>query len=341
MILGVTGLHGAGKDTVAQLLVEKNFFHISLSDFIREEAKKRKIPITRENLVQLGNEIRSESGSSVLARRALEKVEDGENYVITSIRNVDEAKKILERENATLINVTAPQTERLRRLIERNREKDPKTINELTKAEEKEMSDDPSAMQMHKVMKMAKIIINNDGTIDKLKEKVNKMVEDYLYKLQPSRPSWDEYFMQIAETIKLRSNCLSAKKGAVLVKDKRIISTGYNGSPKGIKHCNEGGCIRCTQRHLGKIKSGVFSEPCICCHAEENAIVQAAVHGISTDGATLYTSFTPCVNCAKMIINAQIKEVVGKTIYPDDAGTKLLKDAGIKFRLFKSKHKFS
>ncbi|HLC74330.1 MAG TPA: cytidine/deoxycytidylate deaminase family protein [Candidatus Nanoarchaeia archaeon] len=159
------------------------------------------------------------------------------------------------------------------------------------------------------------------------------LVEDHLYELVRQRPSWDEYFMNIADVVKLRCTCLSASKGAVLVKDKRIISTGYNGSPRGIKHCNQGGCVRCTQRHLGKLKSGNYSEPCVCCHSEENAIVQAAVHGISTEGATLFTTFTPCVNCAKMIINAGIREVVAKIEYPDDVGIQLFKEAGVGFRL--------
>ena len=94
--------------------------------------------------------------------------------------------------------------------------------------------------------------------------------------------------------------------------------------------------MRCTSRHLGNIKSGVYSEPCICAHAEENAIVQAAYTGMSTKGATMYTTFTPCVTCCKMIINAGIKRVVGKVKYPDDAGLQILKEAGIKFEIMKS-----
>ena len=337
MILGVTGLHGSGKDTVAQLLIEKNFYHYSLSDFIREEAKKRKIPLTRDNLVALGNELRTKFGNKVLALRALEKVQDGENYVITSIRNVDEVHAVLSCEDAILINVVSDRSTRLKRMVSRNREEDPKTIQELKEKEENEMSDNPAAQQLHKVTKMANVTVANDGTLEHLRKKIDRLVENYLYKLQPSRPSWDEYFMQVAETIKQRSTCLSARKGAILVKDQRIISTGYNGSPKGVKHCNQGGCTRCTQRHLGKIKSGVYSEPCICCHAEENAVVQAAVHGISTEGAIIYTTFSPCVTCCKMIINAHIKEVIGKVQYPDDAGLKLLKQAGVKFGLLKAK----
>lgn len=335
MIIGVTGLYGTGKDTVAQLLVEKNFFHISLSDMLREELKERNVPLTRDNLIDVGNELRQKFGYSVLAEKALAKVKDGENFVITSIRNPDEAALILQEVDSILVNVTTPIDIRLARIIERDRVGDPKTVEELKEKEKKEMSDDPSAQQLHRVMKLAKVTLKNDKGMDELRKKVDKLVKDYLYKLQPSRPSWDEYFMDVAEKIKLRSTCLSARKGSVLIKGNRIISTGYNGSPKGIKHCNAGGCIRCTQRHLGKIKSGVYSEPCICCHSEENAIVQAAVHGISTEGSKLYTTFTPCVNCAKLIINAGVKEVVGKTVYPDDVGMRLLKEAGVKFRLFK------
>ena len=333
MIIGITGLYGSGKDTVAELLKEKNFFHISLSDMLRDELKSRKKAVTRDNLIAVGNELRQKFGSGVLAERALAQVKEGENYAITSIRNPEEAKIIAARTDAVLVKVEAPIKERLRRIIARRRETDPTTLEELQAREKQEMSSDPAAQQLHTVMKMANVTIRNNVTLDELKSKVDMLVEDHLYELVRQRPSWDEYFMNIADVVKLRCTCLSASKGAVLVKDKRIISTGYNGSPRGIKHCNQGGCVRCTQRHLGKLKSGNYSEPCVCCHSEENAIVQAAVHGISTEGATLFTTFTPCVNCAKMIINAGIREVVAKIEYPDDVGIQLFKEAGVGFRL--------
>src|SRR3989344_5509641 len=244
MIIAVTGLNAAGKDTIAEFLQEKNFTHFSLSDFIREELKRRKVALTRDNLFLVGTELRTTFGNDVLAKRALNSVKDGENYVITSVRNVDEVKTILQRSDALLIKVEAPIKERLRRLVARKREGDPITLEELKLKEKEEMSDNPSAQQMHKVLKMAKVTVDNSGTLDALGKKVDRLVEDYLYKLVRARPSWDEYFMQVAEIIKLRSTCLSASKGAVLVKDKRVISTGYNGSPRGIKHCNLGGCIR-------------------------------------------------------------------------------------------------
>lgn len=149
-----------------------------------------------------------------------------------------------------------------------------------------------------------------------------------------TRPGWDEYFMNIAESVKTRSNCLSRPKGAILVKNKQIISTGYNGTPRNVKNCNEGGCKRCLDRKEGKINSGEDLDKCACNHAEENAIVQAAFHGVSTEGATMYTTHTPCTTCAKMIINAGIARVVSREDYPDELGTDLMKEAGIMLEKF-------
>lgn len=335
MIVGVTGNYASGKDVVAEILTEMNFFHVSFSNLIREELKKEKKKINRDNLIQKGNELRRKHGANVLARLALEKVQDGENFVFTSIRNPAEVKKLEEREDFILVKVTAPDAIRLQRIIKRSREGDPRNIRELREKEALENTSDTNSQQLQIVAKMAKVTITNDSTIERLREKIRKFVEDWLFKLQDSRPDWDHYFMDIAHAVKIRSNCMSAKKGAIIVRNKQIVSTGYNGSPKSIQHCSEGGCQRCTSRHLGRIKSGVYSEPCICCHSEENAIVQAAHNGISTKDAVIYTTFTPCTACAKMIINAGIREVIAKVEYPDDIGTKLLKAAGIKLRVLK------
>jgi dCMP deaminase len=333
VILGVTGNFAAGKDAVAEILQKMNFYHVSLSDMIRDELRSRKKEITRDNLIEMGNEMRREHGASILAARALEKVKDGENHVFTSIRNPEEVKLLQQREDFALINVIAPDNVRLARIKARAREKDPMTIEELRAKEARENTSDPASQQLNKVASMANIVLKNDGTKEQLEAKVTRIVKDWLYKLQESRPDWDHYFMNIAEQVKLRSSCLSAKKGTLIVLDKQIISTGYCGSPKGIKHCTAGGCPRCTSRHLGKIKSGVYSEPCICAHSEENAIVQAAYNGIATKGATMYTTFSPCVTCCKMIINAGITRVVGKVKYPDDVGLNMLKEAGVKFEI--------
>lgn len=143
------------------------------------------------------------------------------------------------------------------------------------------------------------------------------------------RPDWDHYFMAIAEVAASRSNCSRRHVAAVLVRDKRIISTGYNGTPRGIKNCNEGGCPRCNSN----VPSGEGLTECLCCHAEENSIVQAAYHGIAVAGATIYTTYSPCLLCSKMIINAGIKEVVYKQRYSiDSTSMRLLAEAGVKVR---------
>ena len=143
------------------------------------------------------------------------------------------------------------------------------------------------------------------------------------------RPSWDRYFMDIAHVAASRSNCSRRQVAAVVVRDKQIISTGYNGTPRGIKNCSEGGCPRCNS----DVPSGQGLHQCLCSHAEENAIVQAAYNGIMLKGATLYTTFSPCLLCAKMIVNAGIVEVVYHEHYTiDDVSTALLKEAGVKIR---------
>jgi dCMP deaminase len=142
------------------------------------------------------------------------------------------------------------------------------------------------------------------------------------------KPDWDDYFLIVANAVRQRADCIRRQVGAILVKGRRIISTGYNGTPSGIKNCSEGGCERCASPEE-KYPRGTALDKCICCHAEENAIVQAALHGISTEGATLYTTNSPCTGCAKMIINAGIKRIVIEGEYPDKLGFSLLKDAGI------------
>ena len=141
------------------------------------------------------------------------------------------------------------------------------------------------------------------------------------------RPSWDEYFMEVAELAARRSTCLRRNVGAVVVLDKRIIATGYNGAPRGVMHCEErGGCLR---EKMG-IPSGERHELCMALHAEQNAIIQAASMGQSIEGATIYVTHQPCVICAKMIINAGIRRIVVREGYPDQLSVDILAEAGIR-----------
>jgi len=139
------------------------------------------------------------------------------------------------------------------------------------------------------------------------------------------RPSWDEYFMEIVQVVKKRSTCLRRQVGALIVKDKRMLTTGYNGAPMGLKHCEEVGCLR----EKLNIPSGQRHELCRGLHAEQNAIVQAANSGVSIKGSTIYVTDQPCVLCAKMIINAGIDRVVFAGGYPDELSKQLLIEAGV------------
>lgn len=137
------------------------------------------------------------------------------------------------------------------------------------------------------------------------------------------RPGLDEYFMEIASVVSKRSTCLRNRVGAVIVRDKRILSTGYNGAPTGLEHCDVVGCLR------EKVESGTRHELCRAVHAEQNAIIQAALHGVSIEGATLYCTHQPCILCAKMMINARIRRVVYRNQYPDEGALRFLEQAGI------------
>lgn len=143
------------------------------------------------------------------------------------------------------------------------------------------------------------------------------------------RPSWEEYFLSIAHHVATRATCLRRQVGAVLVRDKRILATGYNGAPSGVPHCSETGCLRETLQ----VPSGQRHELCRGLHAEMNALIQAALHGVNVKGATLYCTSMPCSLCAKMLINAGISEIVALAGYPDDLGRQLLDEAGVRYKL--------
>ena len=139
------------------------------------------------------------------------------------------------------------------------------------------------------------------------------------------RPSWNTYFMDITRLVAKRSTCLRRAVGATIVKDRRILSTGYNGAPSNVTHCEDAGCLRETLN----VPSGEKHELCRGIHAEQNAIIQAAYHGVSIHGATLYCTNLPCSICAKMIINAGIKTIYYIEGYADSISEDMLKEADI------------
>ncbi|MHC1716103.1 MAG: cytidine/deoxycytidylate deaminase family protein [Acidaminococcaceae bacterium] len=138
-----------------------------------------------------------------------------------------------------------------------------------------------------------------------------------------NRPDWDSYFMEMAQVASKRSTCMRRSVGAVIVKDKRLLATGYNGTPRGMAHCEEVGCLRTKLN----VPSGKMHELCRGIHAEQNAVIQAAVHGVSVDGGTLYCTHQPCVVCTKILINAGIKRIVYANPYPDELAENMMKEA--------------
>ncbi len=331
MLIGLTGKNGSGKGEVAKFLKDRGFEYRSLSDVLRDELKKSKKPVTRDNLIAVGNKLRQAYGPDVLAKRILEEIEADRNYIIDSIRHPAEAKALQTRDRFALLNITASPKVRFERLKKRKRENDPKTFKDFLKLERVESkSGVKSDQQLDQTLKLADYKIDNSSSLDELHREVAKIVMAIAQKKK--RPNWDEYFLGIAKVVALRSNCVKRKVAAVIVKDKRIISTGYNGTPRGVQNCSEGGCPRCNQM----ASSGTKLDECLCSHGEENAITQSAYHGVNIKDATLYTTFSPCLLCTKMIINSGIREVVFNADYPlAGISTKLLKEAGVIIRQVK------
>jgi dCMP deaminase len=331
MLIGLTGRNAAGKGEVAKYLQTKSFYYYSLSDAIREELRSRKVEINRDSLIRTGNELRQSFGPAVLADRILQHVEPDRNYVIDSIRNPAEVAALRKAvRNFRLIKVDAPLQVRFERTVARRRESDPIAFEEFVALEDREATGDSTSQNLIQVEQLADEVLVNDGTLDELHPRIDKLVGRLLRDLP--RPGWDQYFMDIAKVVSSRSNCMKRKVAAVIVRDKRIISTGYNGTPRGTRNCNEGGCPRCNNMAA----SGTGLDECLCSHGEENAIVQASYHGVSLKDATIYSTFAPCLMCSKMIINSGITEVVYNLDYPlNDSAFRLFSEAGIAIRKLK------
>jgi dCMP deaminase len=330
MLIGLTGRNAAGKGEVARYLQRKSFYYYSLSDAIRDEIRARGEEPTRERLIIVGNELRQRYGSNILAERVLAKIEDDKHYVIDSIRNPAEVETFRTAKHFKLIRIEAPSEVRFQRILGRQRESDPRTFDEFMTLENREAEGDDTSQNLVKVGLMSDDALTNDGALEKLYPQIDQLLLKLLREVQ--RPSWDEYFMNIAKVVASRSNCMKRKVAAIIVKDKRVVSTGYNGTPRGTRNCNEGGCPRCNSLAA----SGTALDECLCSHGEENAIVQASYHGMSLKDAIIYTTFAPCLQCAKMIINSGIREVIFNMDYPlNGSAFRLFQEAGIFIRKLK------
>jgi len=328
MILGVSGLNGSGKGEVIRFLTERSFQAHSLSDEIREELGRLGLEETRERMIEVGNALRSAEGPGALALRLSARLVPDRNIVVDSVRHPAEVEILRTRSRRfKLLWVDADEGLRLERIRARGRGGDPTTAEELHSLEGRELgSQDPNAQQLLAVRDMADLTVRNDGSIEELRRALHEILADNLFF---ERPSWDEYFISIARVVASRSNCVKRRVGAVIAVDRRIISTGYNGTPRGVRNCNEGGCRRCNSFAEG----GTRLDECLCSHAEENAITQAAYHGVSVRGGAIFTTLSPCLMCTKMIINAGLEEVAFNAGYPlGEVALSLLREAGVKLR---------
>jgi dCMP deaminase len=325
MVIGLTGTNGAGKTAVCDYLKTRGFTYHSLSDEIREELGRRNQPANRENLIEMGNALRREAGPAVLAERVKARLSPERNYVVDSVRNPSEVEALRRLPDFHLLHVDAPVEVRYERARQRQDPRTPASLEQFRAEEERELhTEDPTTQQLLACYRLAEERLVNEGALDDLHRKIDAVV--LRWSRHSQRPDWDQYFMQIASIVALRSNCMKRKVAALIVKDRRIISTGYNGTPRGVRNCNEGGCPRCNSL----APSGTSLEECFCSHGEENAIVQAAYHGISLKDSILYSTYAPCLICTKMIINAGIREVVYNDEYPlNDNALRLLREAGV------------
>lgn len=335
MLIGVTGLNSSGKDTVAAFLENKGFVRKSLSDEIRKELFHRGIPISNRNvLMDTANGMRRQHGAGILARRLLASVDPDRNYSFVSIRNPEEVNEFRKSRNFFLIFLEGKPKVRFERLLKRAKMgvggwgQTPKTLDEFIQEEGQELkSPDSNCQQLLKIREMADFVVENSGTEEELFQKIDSLLDkmNFVYR----RPSWDEYFIELSRVVAKRSTCDRGRSGCIIVKDKRVLTTGYVGSPPGQKHCDETG-------HLIKkviYENNEVHQHCVrTIHAEQNALMQASRLGISVDEATLYCRMTPCYTCAMLLLSAGIKRVVcEKKYHGGEESERLFRDAGIEY----------
>jgi dCMP deaminase len=328
MLIGVAGPNASGKGEVVRFLERRSFRAISLSDVIRQDLAQDGLEATREQMIERGRALRERFGNAILAQRVLAALPADRNHVIDSIRHPAEVDALRAEGNFLLLWIDASMAVRFERSVRRKRAGDATSLREFEALEARELAaPQDSAQQLLAVRSMADEVIDNQADLVALHSQLERVLRGRL--LFRDRPPWDEYFMNIARVVATRSNCIKRKVGALIVADRRIIATGYNGTPRGTLNCNEGGCPRCSE----VAESGARLDECLCSHAEENAVTQSAYHGVAVRGSTIYTTLSPCLTCTKMIINAGISEVVYESSFAlEEVALGLLREAGVKVR---------
>ena len=329
--IGITGTLGAGKGTIVDYLVaQRGFRHYSVRDFLTREIERRGIPVDRDSMTQVGNELRAAHSPSWIVEQLYEQASaSGCNCIIESIRTPGEVQSLRGKPNFYLFAVDADPKVRYQRVVLRGSATDHVSYETFLANEQREMaSDDPNHQNLSVCIAQADYRFDNGGTIEALHRQVEEVLQQICYQ----RPSWDEYFMELANTTSKRATCDRGRSGCVIVKDRQLLVSGYVGSPAGLPHCDEVG-------HLFRQTidaDGHISTHCVrTVHAEQNAICQAARRGIALDGATLYCRMTPCRTCAMLIINCGIRRVVCERKYHAGAESEeLFRQAGVTLEFF-------
>ena len=337
MIIGLTGSLASGKGVVANFLKEKGFVYLSLSDELREIAKEQKVEINRENLQNLGNSMREKNGSGFLAELVVKKIlnQEYKKAVVDGIRNPREIEVLRRIKDFFLVAVDAPREIRFQRMLERNRESDPKLWDDfvLVDNRDKGIGELETGQGVADCIKLSDFTLINSGELEEIKDKVKNLYEEIERKTP--RPTWDEYFMSMAYLVASRSKDKSTHVGAVIVgPNNEIKSTGYNSFPRGLND-------DIPERQEKPEKYFWFE------HAERNAIYNATLIGTSLKGCKMYTNGIPCADCARAIIQSGIKEVVvdqvwdsqNQDIWKEQAekSLQMFKETGVKVRYWEGK----
>ena len=329
--IGITGTLGAGKGTIVDYLVkEKGFVHFSVRDFITQEIERRGMPVNRDSMTIVGNDLRKQHSPSYITDELYKQAQEtGKNCIIESVRTPLEVSELRKHSNFYLFAIDADAKVRYERIVVRGSSTDNVSFETFIANEQREMtSDDPNKQNLKACIEQADYLFSNDGNFEDLHQKIEEVLDKIMYK----RPSWDEYFMDLANTASKRATCDRGRSGCVIVKNRHVLVTGYVGSPAGLPHCDEVGHLFSKTIH----SDGSISNHCIrTVHAEQNAICQAARRGIALEGATLYCRMTPCRTCAMLIINCGIKRVVCERKYHKGAESEeMFRQAGIELEFF-------
>ena len=329
--IGITGTLGAGKGTIVDYLVQnRGFVHFSVRAFLIEEIKRRGMEVNRDSMSLGCNDLRAQHTPSWIVEQLYEQAQaSGCNCIIESVRTTGEVDALRGKPNFYLFAVDADPKVRYERAVLRGSETDHVSYETFLANEQREMDNsDPNKQNLRGCIERADFRFDNNGSIELLHQQVEQVLSQIMYR----RPSWDEYFMELANTASKRATCDRGRSGCVIVKDRQLLVTGYVGAPSGLPHCDEvGHLFRRTLEADGRVTTHCVRTV----HAEQNAICQAARRGISLDGATLYCRMTPCRTCAMLIINCGIKRVVCERKYhAGSESEELFRQAGVQLEFF-------